>query len=612
MKNKLLYVITLILSLSMVSCNDYLEVDLQDQMTLEEVFSKRVTTERYLANIYGYIPDIYNLIRSEEASVVPRSDEASFSWLSIFYMPFNNGSWGPSNEHYQSWSRNYEGIAQATIFMDNVDLNKEIKKEEKEVMKAEARFIRAYLYFSLLKKYGPVYIWGDNKADVLIKPEEIDRHSLDKNVDFIVSEYNKAIDVLPEVITDNKWYGRVTKGAALAAKSRLLIYMARPLFNGNPLYKGMKNKYGDFLFPQSYDAKKWDLAAQAAKDVIASNQYELYVDNTEADSFKKAIKSYMGVIFKAWNKEIIWGRYITDASYYNVRCAPPRVVKEGFGGFCPSIKLVDTYPMAATGRFPIVGYKDDGSPIIDDLSGYSDTGFTDDWLHPLDDFAPVKAHNSTVGRDARFYASILANGMNWINTYKGIKNVTFFKGGTSSYVEAGDCVKVGYLWRRMSDPSNNIEEDSWGQLCMPVFRLAEIYLNYAEACNEKENRDETEALKYLNMIRKRSGLNKLETAYPEVIGNQKLLRELIQKERMVELAFECHRYYDIRTWMIAPEEFNGKRYARNVLADNYEDSWERTDKVFLEKMVFQDKHYFFPIHQNQLKEMKNITQNYGW
>lgn len=612
MNNKLLYIITLISLLISISCSDYLEVDLQDQMTLEEVFNKRATTERYLTNVYGYIPDVYNLIRSEEGSVVPRSDEASFSWLSITYMPFNNGSWGPSNEEYQSWSWNYEGIAQATIFMDNIELNKEIREEEKKIMKAEARFIRAYLYFSLLKKYGPVFVWGDNPSDGLIKPEDIDRHSLEQNVDFIVSEYDKAIAELPMVITDNKWYGRATKGVAMAAKSRLLTYMARPLFNGSDLYKGLKNIYGDFLFPQSYDAKKWDLAAKAAKDIIDLNQYELYVDESETDFFTKAIKSYMGVVFKSWNKEIIWGKYIEDASYYNVRSAPPRVVKEGFGGFCPSIKLVDTYPMASTGRFPVEGYQEDGSPIIDNLSGYSETGFTDNWMHPLDDFAPIKAHNSIIGRDARFYASVLANGMNWINTYKGIKNVTFFDGGTSSYDDAVDCVKVGYLWRRMSDPANNIEEDSWGQLCMPMFRFAEIYLNYAEACNEKENRDETEALKYINLIRQRSGLNKLETAYPEVVGNKKLLRELIQKERMVELAFECHRYYDIRTWMTAPEEFNGKRYARNLLADNYEDSWERTDKIFKEKMVFQNKHYFFPIHQNQLKEMRNITQNYGW
>lgn len=114
----------------------------------------------------------------------------------------------------------------------------------------------------------------------------------------------------------------------------------------------------------------------------------------------------------------------------------------------------------------------------------------------------------------------------------------------------------------------------------PYFRLAEIYLDYAEACNEKPERNETEALKYINLVRERSGLNALETAYPEVKGNKDLLRMLIQKERMVELAFEGHRYYDARRWMIAQQEFPGPEYSLNLLATSYEDSWSRTSNVW--------------------------------
>ena len=128
----------------------------------------------------------------------------------------------------------------------------------------------------------------------------------------------------------------------------------------------------------------------------------------------------------------------TDGFQLNVRSLPPRVVKEGYGGFAPSIKLVDTYPMAESGRYPILGYNANGSPIIDEKSGYSDSGFTENFEHPLENkasgYTTIKAHNSCVGRDARFYASILANGFNFYNTYKGIKLVTFFNGGTSSYL----------------------------------------------------------------------------------------------------------------------------------------------------------------------------------
>jgi hypothetical protein len=125
------------------------------------------------------------------------------------------------------------------------------------------------------------------------------------------------------------------------------------------------------------------------------------------------------------------------------------------------------------------------------------------------------------------------------------------------------------------------------------------------------NRNEAEALLYFNKVRNRSGLNNIEVAYPEIIGNQALFRELLRKERMVELAFENHRYYDIRTWMIAPQESNGPRFGRELRAKNFEDSWKRTSEI-CSPIVFEPKHYFFPIHQNQLNEMKNITQNYGW
>ncbi|MCD7938436.1 MAG: RagB/SusD family nutrient uptake outer membrane protein, partial [Tannerellaceae bacterium] len=438
------------------ACDSYLDVELQNQITLEEVFSSRGTTEQYLANVYSYLPKEHDMFT--DGSVVARSDEAHFSWLSgIDWLNFINGSWTTSLWAYNTWADSYEGINQATVFMNNIENvpDEQISQTDKAIMKAEARFIRAYLYFYLLRKYGPVFVWGDQDADNLIRPESIDRHPLETNVEFILSEYDKAIAILPAQISDVKWYGRITKGMAMAAKSRMTLYMARPLFNGCTLYKGMKNKDGEFIFPQTPDPSKWEDAARAAKVVIDMGIYELYEDKTETDPFKRSIRSYMDVIFEQWNSEIIWGRFWDGGWEYNVRCAPPKVVREGYGGYCPSMKLVDTYPMSESGRYPVTGYQSNGYPIVDPLSGYSNEGFTENYLHPLDDFATIKAHNSCVGRDARFYASVLANGMYWLNTYKGQKLVTFYDGGTSSYATAGDVVKVGFLWRRMFNPLYN-------------------------------------------------------------------------------------------------------------------------------------------------------------
>lgn len=441
----------------------------------------------------------------------------------------------------------------------------------------------------------------------------------------MVEEFDKAIAVLPTGVDDKtKWAGRITKGAAMAAKSRLLLYAASPLFNGCDLYKGkMVNLYGNYLFPQTSDPQKWEKAATAAKDIIDLNVYELYENTSESDPMQKAIKSYQGVIFEEWNDEIILGAWARNpintglggiGYYFHSRFLPPKVMKNAYGGFCPSLKLVDTYPMAASGRYPVTGYDSNGNPIIDSKSGFNNTGFTDGYTHPIENFAVIKAHNSSVGRDARYYASVFANGFYWINQYSGKKLVTFYDGGTSPFLgSGGDCVKVGFLWRRMLDPALNTDNGSWGNVFWPYFRLAEIYLNYAEACNEKPQRDEAEALKYINKVRARAGLNKLEEAYPEVINNQPLLKELIQKERMVELAFEGHRYYDARRWMIAEKEFTGPNYTLNLSATKYEESWDRTTKVWIGgDRKFEPKHYFFPINQEQLNEMRNITQNYGW
>ncbi|MDR1864413.1 MAG: RagB/SusD family nutrient uptake outer membrane protein [Bacteroidales bacterium] len=619
---KVLFTVSVFASSLFVSCNNYLEPELEKQLTIEETFTKRNTTERYLAHVYSFQPQDFHMVGTwgyDEANVtslVSCSDESYFSWItSLPYLIHNNGSWNPTTSAFHTWTRYYQGINQATVFINHVDECLDIDASAREVMKAEAKFLRAYYYALLIQQYGPVYCWRDQEPDLAMKGEDVDRHPLDYCTEFIVQQLNEAAAVLPETIVESAWYGRATRGLAYAVKSRYLLYMARPLFNGgNEQYVSMQNKSGEQLFPKE-DRTKWDAAAAAAKQVIDLNVYQLYEDNTESDPFKKAIKSYQGIYFTKWNSELIFAKWQVDYLGWQVRAAPP-IITTGFGGYCPSLKLVDTYPMAATGRFPITGYTDRGQPVIDQASQYRDDGFENNWVHPVDGRAMrVPTHRSCIGRDARFYASILFNGMNWINEFVPKEPITFHKNGTSAYGNnTGDFVKNGFMFRRMNDPSINSDAVTggvWGNFSWPSHRLAEIYLNYAEACNEKPTRDVAEGLRYWNLVRARAGLDRIEAAYPDVLTNGILYRTLLQKERMVELAFENHRYYDIRTWMTAPQESNGKRYGLNLLAETYEESWERTDQI-CSPIVFEPKHYLFPIHQNQLNEMVNITQNYGW
>lgn len=616
---------TAVAALVLTGCN-FLEHNFNDQMTIEEVFSKRPTTERYLAGLYGYLPDD---IFAYDQTFIGCADDAYFSWEKMDYELVNSGSYNESTvgvrgewtPKFNPWSNIYIAINQATVFMNHIDECGELTKEERATMKAEARFLRAYFYFNLFKQYGPVYLWFDETPDMKIRSEEIDRHTVDQCVDFIESEMAKAAEDLPLKVSDpTTWQGRITKGTALGMRSRVLLFAARPLFNGGGdigYGKDLVNLYGDHIFPQSYDASKWDKAAKAAKAVIDLDIYSLHKTKEEvSDPVVKGMLSYRETFTECWNEELIFARYYPDASVWNSRVVPPRVFGVGLGGFTPTLKLVDAYPMAATGRYPITGYKSNGEPIVDAASGYEEDGFTEGWYHPTHTDRAIKVHNSMKGRDGRFYASIFFNGMYWIHpdgTKPEYSPVTFYTGGTSTFAhESGDYVKTGFVFTKLTDPNVDTRKNVWGTFTWSYMRLAEVYLNYAEACNEKEDRDAAEALKYLNMIRERAGITqKIEAVYPKVLTSREELRKIIRQERFIELAFEGLRYYDLRTWMIAPEEVNGPRYGLDLTATDYENSWKRSSKI-CQPIVFETKHYLFPIAQKQLNEMKNFTQNQGW
>ena len=292
------------------------------------MFSKKETTEQYLAKVYSYLPVEIQAVWN---AMTGCTDESYYSWTTgQMYQNQNNGSWSPASSDYHKWTTYYEAINQATVFMDNVDrcLDEKVSDKRRAEMKAEARFLRAYYYFLLFRQYGPIYIWGDQAPDITIRPEAIDRHTVDHCVDFIADEFDKAAQDLSLTVNETAWKARVTKGTALAAKARLLLYAARPLYNGCEFYKGMTNMWGEKMFPQSYDASKWKKAADAAKAVIDLGVYELYEDKTETDPLMKGIKSYQGIYFQKWNKELIWAKY-EGAEMWNARCIPSGIFEGG-------------------------------------------------------------------------------------------------------------------------------------------------------------------------------------------------------------------------------------------------------------------------------------------
>ena len=553
--------ILLAIALLAVSCDKFFDINLKDQATLEDTMSRSSSVRRYLAHLYSYIPRDENT-RNYEGGTVLRSDESlnAKSQYETYWYKVRRGEYGPDNTNSESnanfWKRYYVAINECTTFLDNVDKDQEDSPELVQQMKGEARFLRAYFYFVLLRQYGPVIIWGDQASDQNVLADTMDRNTVDENFDFIVAELDKAIDDLAYEVNDsglglslssNK--GRATKGAAMALKARVLLMRASPLYNGQNgtgMYSSLRNHRGEQLFP-AYSAAKWDDAAQAAKAVIDMGRYNLTtVNNPGSSDLQNAAASYQTVWFEGWstNREIIWGWWYRAwgdeslGSGCDIAYAAPAGGKIALAGYSlnsPSLKLVDAYPMWETGRYPILGYNKTGGmldfsrPQVDEASGYKADGWTENYQQTVDvetSWArPFKAHNSTVGRDARYYANFVPNGFWWPSSTTnsgGPVRFTCYNSGeaTAPYSATDACNRVGYVWRRLykaNNPLKNLAADYQSvRYVYPAFRLAEVYLIYAEACNEKTAREAEEAIRYIDLVRARSGLNGLHEAYPEI------------------------------------------------------------------------------------------------
>lgn len=616
MKNKtFLFIVAIVLLFS--SCESYLERQPDEALTSKEIFLKYKTTLQYLVNVYSWIPDESD--NSGQANTwTPSSDECSVSFTSRGFGLINQCTWSPSDNIYMSntYSNIYRGIREASYFMQHVHECPSIELSETDANQwyAEARFMRAYYYFSLMKVYGPVFILGDEPVDFTdpnISNRE--RNTWEECVNYVCNELDSCAKALPASQPDNM-YGRATQGAALAVKARLLLYSARPLFNGNDMYKTVITADGKHLFPETYDSNKWKLAADAAKAVIDLNRYELIGENdgTPYASLKK-------VFVQRCNNELI---FTTERNGRPWRVATtPRYKFNGYGGIGVTQKLVDAFAMN-NGRYPITGYTDNGAtPIIDPASSYSETGFSN-FTNPMYP-QTLNTFKMYQNREPRFYLNVFWSGMTYTGGTSSQTDIQFYNGGNSGPGNSHNYTTTGYLDQKFRDVSLDSKSNgstsinSWSYISWPLFRYAEVLLNYVEALNEYDPTN-PDILTYLNKVRKRAGVPNIESVYPEAVNDQSKMRDLIRRERMVELCFENQRYFDTRTWKIAATEDNGPVYGMNIMSLDHKPTgnfWKRTivesDGGYSGIRVFRDKCYLFPIPQSEIDRVK-CTQNYGW
>lgn len=451
-----------------------------------------------------------------------------------------------------SWGRSYRGIRDCNWAITNID-KVTMSDGHKSQLLGELKFIRAFRYHDLIRNYGGVVLMGDNVyslSDDLQDESLFKRVSLKESIDYAVAQLDDAAAALP-VNNDDDWLlGRATKGAALALKSRLTLYAASPL----------------------YGTGTWQEAVSAAQAVIGLNKYSIYTGG------------YGNLFLTNENSEAIFERlYTKNANHTHLEIANGPNSYGGWGGNIPLQNLVDDYEM------------DNGKSITDATSGYD-------------------PQNPYAGRDKRFYATILYNGA----SYRGSTIETFTPGGKDSKdgPDNWNTSKTGYYLKKFMNDDYPLQ-NPWGNAgFQPWFyiRYAEVLLNFAEAANEAYGADVVpsgstlSARTAVNLIRQRPSVD-----MPELPAglSQSQMRDAIRNERRVELAFEEHRFYDVRRWKIA--EVTDNEPANGITITKSGSTLTYATKVALDGRKFETKHYWLPIPRSEIQSSNNkITQNSGY
>lgn len=550
-------------------------------LTADLVFTDSVKTLGFLNGVYANVGYSFQKGRwSGHGNTDIATDDAEYRYSGVtqYAVILYNGSVNPTNV---LWSPNsvdfyvepYLQIRAVNLFLSKIDAAP-FTAATKTRLKGEARFLRAWYYHYLVKTFGGVILAGDNvygKDDIINLP----RSSFADCINYIVSECDAAAALLPVTQLDQD-FGRATKGACLALKSRVLLTAASPLFNGGGIVQS--GAIASIIGYPTYDATRWAKAAQAALDVINMGKYNLVVDNTTAPGY-----GFYTTFLSRLSPEIIFEYTRGNNNDFEGQFGPP----SRSGGFytMPSQNLVDAFGMA------------NGKLITDPTSGYDPA-------------------NPYVNRDPRFAYSIIYNGSNYANN-SGVQTPVYtYLNAPTDGLTIG--TTTGYYARKMCDVNVSYGNGALTPRGWALMRYAEILLNYAEAANEiGQTAQATDALLQL---RARAGINPgADNRYGIPAGiNQADLREAIRRERHVEMALEDMRFYDIRRWKIAESIQNGYNNIMSItpkvstVITPSGTAYNYTIASSVRKHVFFPANYLMPIPQTEILKVPLMVQNPGY
>ena len=677
-------------ALTFTSCDDYFD-DVPDNATsLEAVFANRGQSLKWLSNIYTYIPDNTNVrYNSRTNGNWPMASiEGYLPWDHIVANNIILGTLYPSTDFVKTqWTEYYRGIQYANIYLANIDKNSAMLADEREWSKAEVHALRAYFYFNLVKEFGPVPLIGDKvySVDTPLDEMMMPRNTLDECWDYIIAELKAALDsgrlkstFGEDGSVDSQYKGNLTQEAVEGILAEVYLYRASYLFNGDPYYQTMANKDGTKLFPQSKDMQKWKDARDAAKRIIDSGKFKLVLrdqsgklvdDVKKADPYKSCFYSAIG---RVDNEEMIFLRTNANNDSYIIKPRHTGIsgnVDRGAGAYSIPLQFIDLFFMSNGKRIDDVEQKPisqvttfkaddpvypvydtqnltskdkDGNDIAMNARNSLSTAKYVDRFSSYNYFTPGSGKGimkQFYCREPRFYLAVTFQNRRWdydqANTYYTDMS---FNGNSGSDGKTHDYPIFGTIVRKLYwEKESNID----GAV---MLRLGEVYLNYAEACAQLgENK---EALKYVNLIRSRAGINEYALNRAEegtkdarnkgkiYVGDlehdQDLLLKVIYRERLIELSYESKHYFDVRRWGVADmAEGDGWVYPTwhkggeggDMIGFNVNNEGSDAEKanslnfykrVKTQHRIFTKRMSLFPIPQEEVNRDKQIVQNEGW
>ncbi len=626
---------------SMLSCNDYLDIVPDKTQELSLLFERKNAAYTALVTCYSHLPENDHLyetfVMATDELTTPFAKEPAGTDLMKGEQQSDNpilSLWSGYNQ-YDPNSQNslFEGIRACNTLIDNIDNVLDMSLTEKLVWKSEAMFLKAYFHYLLLIKYGPVPIIDINlPISASVEEVKVKRATVDEVFNYIINTIDTAIAGLPpRVINDNN-LGRIDQVIAKSIKSRVTLFYASPLFNGNSeLYSTFTNNDGVHFFNQSYEQSRWELAADVAKEAIdaaVENGIEFYYFNDEPletdkrtyqnSDFLKSIYNNRYVVTDRWNDELIWGHSRPVGSnddWWQIQAGAllkdpnSSRVEAAWQWVSPTLRMAELY------------YTNNGLPIDEDITFDYNNRYDLSYVSSSQTLQAQYGQQTAklnLNRESRFYAHLgfdRGHYRGW--GYKW--DLKMRKGEIHGRLaNSNDYLTTGYALKKIVHPDS--EGQTYNLLVdypWPLIRLAELYLNYAESLNEAYGPTQ-EVYDALNLIRQRAGIPNIEESWsdPAIAKNvnkhttKEGLRGIIHNERQIELSFEGHRYNDMRRWMTAHIDFNTPVYGWSVDATDINDYY--TKIIVGQRTFLKERDYLHPIKTSELTKNSNLIQNPNW